>query len=100
MPYEADSVQIGAKEAVPVCTLGPSGAVVQVLSGGPVWFGGEDVEAGKGLRLAEMAGWQTLPGGIAVASGIGEAPVPLTLYAITESGQARVGYLRHMLPNS
>lgn len=99
MSYEADGVQVGT-DPVPVCTIGPSGVIVQVLSGGPVWFGGEDVEPGKGLLLAQLAGWQTLPGGNAVSSGIGQPPVPLTLYGVTESGEARVGYLRHMLPTS
>jgi hypothetical protein len=100
MPYEAGGVDVAADEAVAICTLGPSGVVVQNLGGAPVFLGGESVEAGRGLRLDETDGWQTLPGGYSAPSNIGEAAVPLTLYGITESGKARVGFLRHNLPPS
>lgn len=99
MSYETGGVQVGT-EPVPICTLAQTGVVLQNLGGAPVFLGGEDIEAGKGLRLDESDGWQTLPGGYAVPSGIGEAAVPLTLYGVTATGEARIGYLRHSLPPS
>lgn len=98
--YEAESVEVGAEESVPITTLGPTGVIVQNLAGEPVTLGGPGVKAGHGLRLAVEDGWQPLPGGYASVNGLGQKPQVLELHGITESGTARVAFLRHNLPSS
>lgn len=96
---ETESVEVGTKPT-PICALGPTGLILQNLEGPPVTVGGEDIEAGHGLRLAVEDGWQPLPGGYAAAIGLNEAPVALVIHGVTESGTARIAYLRHDLPPS
>lgn len=94
-------MQVGSGEPVPICGVGPTGALLQHSSGAPVTVGGPAVKPGQGIVLQAGDGPVQVPGGYPAQTGLGQSPQTLTLYGVCFDGsEAVVAYLKHDLPAS